>query len=133
VEHSPIEITPTHARPALHELVLLWIDDMNRQTSRESLEPIPAYAVDMDFKVSAGEPYSHRLREVLVRDITDDGELGGTVAEQILDVPRSKGPAAAKEMDCFEEARLASPVGAIKVVPARSQVDIDLGETADRA
>jgi hypothetical protein len=55
------------------------------------------------------------------------------MAEQILDVPCSKGASTAKEMNCFEKARLAGSVRAKQVVAVGSQVDIDVDETADGA
>jgi hypothetical protein len=112
VEHPPVEIAPAHARPPLDELVLLWIDDVDGQASSQRLEPFLAQAVDMDLEVSAGESYSDRLPKVFVRNIANNSELMGPLLEQVPKVPRSKGPAAAQEVDGFEKARLAGAVGA---------------------
>jgi hypothetical protein len=101
VEHSAIEVAPPHARPTFDELVLLRIDDVDRQSSGQDLEPFVAHAADMDLEMSAGEPHSDGLRKALVRDLADDSELSGPVAKEIPDVPRSKGSAAAKEVDRF--------------------------------
>jgi hypothetical protein len=95
VEHSAIHIAPTHARPTLHELVLLRIDDVDREASSEGLDPFLRYAIDVDLEVSVGETHADRLREALVQDIANDDELRGPVTDQIPDVPGSKGSPAA--------------------------------------